>query len=144
MFLYLSTNLPRLNSLDRFHSLFYNINLKHGMIQIRLLDHPSKLSSYPNWDRHCPLEEIWDLCIIKAEHIWTFEIQSWNMKPIGIGIQQDQYTSILTWLKPSERKTVHGLCQCGYYRQFINKRMKIYISFSHARLTYKWPSMRFK
>ena len=49
----------------------------------------------------------------------------------------DQYTSILTWLKPSERETVHGLRQRGYYRQFINKRMKIYISFSHARLTYK-------
>ena len=35
----------------------------------------------------------------------------------------------LTWLKPSKRETVHGLSQRGYYRQFINQRMKIYISF---------------
>ena len=27
---------------------------------------------------------------VKAEHIWIFDIQSWNMKPIGIGIQHYQ------------------------------------------------------
>ena len=42
-----------------------------------------------------------------------------------------------TWLKPSKTETVPGLSQHDHFRQFINKRMKIYISFSHARLTYK-------
>jgi len=41
----------------------------------------------------------------------------------------------LTWLKPSKREIVHGLCQRGHYRQFINQRMKIYISFSHTQIT---------
>ena len=46
LILYLTTGLPRLNSLGRLLSLFYNRKLKHGMIQIRLLDHPSKLSQH--------------------------------------------------------------------------------------------------
>ena len=40
--LYLTTNLPRLNCLDRFFFSNLQHQFKHGMIQIRLLDHPSK------------------------------------------------------------------------------------------------------
>ena len=40
--LYLATNLPRLNSLDRFYFYILQHQFKHGMIQIRLLDHPSR------------------------------------------------------------------------------------------------------
>jgi len=39
--LYLTTNLPRLNSLDRLSFSILQHKFKHGMIQIRLLDHPS-------------------------------------------------------------------------------------------------------
>lgn len=60
--------------------------LKYDMIQIRLLDHPSKFSQPQAMYTHCILLEIWDLCITKAEHIWNFLCQSWNMKPIDIGI----------------------------------------------------------
>ena len=83
-----TTCLPRLNSLDKLLSLFYNRKFKHGLIQFRLLDHPSKLSPYQDVDTPCLFMEIWDLCIIKAEHIWTFYNQSWNMKPIDIGNKQ--------------------------------------------------------
>ena len=40
------------------------------MIQIRLLDHPSKFSKHEGMYRPCLVLEIWDLCISKAEHIW--------------------------------------------------------------------------
>ena len=50
-------------------SILQHGNWKHGMIQIRLLDHPSKLSSYQNWYRHCLLREIWDLCICQS---WAY------------------------------------------------------------------------
>jgi len=48
--------------------------LKHGMIQIRLLDHPSKFSKHETMYTPCVLLEIWDLCIIKAEHIWHLNL----------------------------------------------------------------------
>ena len=44
--------------------------LKHGMIQIELLDHPSKLSEGEALNALFPFLKIWDLCLIKAEHIW--------------------------------------------------------------------------
>ena len=44
--------------------------LKHGMIQIRLLDHPSKFSKHESMYTPCLVFEIWDLCFSKAEHIW--------------------------------------------------------------------------
>ena len=34
-------------------------------------------------------------------------------------------------LTPSKRETVHNMRQRGHFRKFINKRMKIYIIFSH-------------
>jgi len=99
-----TTCLPRLNSLDRLLSLFYSRKFKHGMIQIRLLDHPSKLSLYQDVDTPCLFMKIWDLCIIKAEHIWTFYSQSWNMKPIGIGNQQWLHMGMVFHLKDQEQQ----------------------------------------
>ena len=41
----------------------------------------------------------------------------------------NQYTNIITWLKPSKRETVHGLSQCSHFRQFINIKRKVtYVS----------------
>ena len=48
--------------------------LKHGMIQIRLLKHPSKFCKHETMYTPCLLLEIWDLCIIKAEHIWHLNL----------------------------------------------------------------------
>jgi len=44
---------------------------------------------------------------VKAEHIWTFDIQSWNMKPIGIGIQQWLHMGMVFLL---ERPRTAGQC----------------------------------
>ena len=56
---------------------------------------------------------------------------------------KNQYTNIITWLKPSKRETVHAMSQRGHFREFINIK-KGYICFSHKRLTKKGPSRLFK
>ena len=50
------------------------------------------------------LWEIWDLCNTKAEHIWIFYGQSWNMKPITIGIQQWLHMGMVFLLKDQEQQ----------------------------------------
>jgi hypothetical protein len=86
-FLYLATDLPRFNSLDRYHSLFYNMEIEN-MAWSRL----DCWTSHQNWvliktDTDIAFLGKYEIfAFVKAEHIWTFDIQSWNMKPIGIGI----------------------------------------------------------
>ena len=44
------------------------------MIQIRLLDHPSKFNKHEGMYTPCLDLEICDLCISKAEHIWHLSL----------------------------------------------------------------------
>ena len=37
----------------------------------------------------------------------------------------NKYTSIITWLKPLKRETIHALSQCGHFREFINIKIKV-------------------
>jgi len=61
--------------------------------------------------------------------VGIYRVSSSNKTPKDTAHNQitNQYTNILMWLKPSKREIVHSLSQCGCFRQFINKRMKIYI-----------------
>jgi len=76
----------------------------------------------------------------QSKHIvGIYRVSSSNRVPKDTAHKQitDQYTSIVHVVKPSKRETVHALSQRGHFRQFINKRIKIYISFSHEWLPYK-------
>ena len=64
-------------------------------------------------------------------HVGIYRVSSLDKKPKVTAHKQitNHYTNIITWLKPSKRKTVHGLSQSGHFRQFINIKRKItYVS----------------
>jgi len=71
--------------------------------------------------------------------VGIYRVSSSDRTPKGHRSQTDhrsihQYFDVVKTLREGNSPRLH---QRGYYRQFINKRMKIYISFSHERLPYK-------
>ena len=55
--------------------------LKDGMTQLRLLDHPFRSGAASTNCRYVSSTRIWDLCIIKVDHIGTFPAnhEKWNL-----------------------------------------------------------------
>ena len=68
---------------------------------------------------------------IALYHVGIYRVSSVDQEPKVTTHKQitNQYTSIITWLKPSKRETVHGLSQRGQFRQYLNIKRKVtYVS----------------
>ena len=64
-------------------------------------------------------------------HVGIYKVSSLDQKPKVIAHKQitNQYTSIITLLKPSKKETVHGPSQHNHFRKFINRKRKFtYVS----------------
>ena len=55
--------------------------LKHGMTQLRLLDHPFRSRAASTKCKYISSTRIWDLCITKVDHIGTSPAnhEKWNL-----------------------------------------------------------------
>ena len=67
-----------------------------------------------------------------ADLVGIYKVSSLDKKPkVTTAHKQNtnQYTSIITWLKPSKREIVHGSSQRGHFRKFTNIKRKVtYVS----------------
>ena len=68
-------------------------------------------------------------CLAKSPRavVGIYRVSSLDKKQNFIAHKQikNQYTSIITWLKPSKREIVHDLSQRDHFRQFINIKRKV-------------------
>ena len=65
-------------------------------------------------------------------YVGIYMVSSVDQEPKFTAHKQitNQYTSIITWLKPSKRETVHALSQRGHFREFINIKEKLHMFLS--------------
>ena len=76
-----------------------------------------------------------ECCTVLNKHlvlgVGIYKVSSVDQKPKVTAHKQitNQYTSIITWLKPSKREIVHNLSQRNHFKQFINIKRKVtYVS----------------
>ena len=83
LFLYLASHLPSLSCLVREHSLFCSKQFNHGMVQFRLLGHPSSVISSSTWITwHCQMSLVvafWlaTFLVFSLGFIFTFLLTIW-------------------------------------------------------------------
>ena len=76
-------------------------------------------------------------------HVGIYRVSSIDQEPKVTAHKHitNQYTSIITWLKPSKRETIHALSQRGHFREFINIKRKVtYVSLINGYQTKDPPS----
>ena len=80
-FLYLSTLPAKIELFGQVSFSNLQQKLKHGMTQLRLLDHPFWGKAASTKCRYTFSTKIWDLCIIKVDHIDTSPAnhEKWNL-----------------------------------------------------------------
>ena len=79
-----------------------------------------------------------NLTMMVVKYVGIYRVSSLDQKPKVIAHKhiKNQYTSIITWLKPLKMETVHDLSQRDHFRKFINIKRKVtYVSLINSYWT---------